>query len=199
MLGREPLISLLDRSKKRVLVALALAVLVHLPATPMLPVLRMAHRLAIRQRELDKPTKPQPPPEVEVQLEQALHQEEQHQEHVEEQAARPEPNSPSASLSMAPPVAVPFNPAQPSPKPADDEAIEKAKELKKAKLKDIGLEGASAKKDEVKPGITLGRQSLGQGARQYRGLRSGMAGLYRTGDRSPERLRRGAGRRPELC
>ena len=156
MLGREPLISLLDRSKKRIVVALGLAVLMHLPATPMFPVLRMVHRIAVKQRALEKPNLPARPPEVEVQLERALHQEEQHQQQVQAVAARHETDSHASSLSMSSIAAVPFNQAQPTVEPVDDAAVVKPKEPKKEKLKDVGLEGDLAKTEEVKPGVTLG-------------------------------------------
>jgi len=156
MASRESLISKLDRSKKRIAIAFGLAVLMHLPATPMLPVLRMVHRVAVRQRELDKQTKPVPPPEVEVQLEQALHQEEKHQQQVEAAQARQEPQSNAASLSMTPPASVPFNQATPAPKPPSDDEQAKLTEPKKEKLRAIGLEGDLTKKENQKPGITLG-------------------------------------------
>jgi hypothetical protein len=155
MLVREPLISLLDRSKKRIIAALALAVLVHLPVTPVLPVLRMVHRLSVKNRELEQPIKPVAPPEVEVQLERAIQQEQRHQEQVHA-SAQAEPEGPSASLAMTPPQSVPFNQASPPETPPDENPIESREKKEKEKLKDIGLEGDLAKKDDTKPGVSLG-------------------------------------------
>jgi hypothetical protein len=162
------LIEALDRSKKRILVAFGLAILMHLPVTPVLPVLRIVHRLALRNKLAAAPlARPAPPPEVEVQLESALRQEQQYQQRkVEAEAAREPDVASRTSLSMAPPANVPFNASEPTPPRADDpvetnkdqeaEKLAETKPKPKEKLKDIGLEGNLSKKEEAKPGITLG-------------------------------------------
>lgn len=158
-MARESLISILDRSKKRILVALGVAILVHLPVTPMLPVMRIVHRIAMQRREVERHNLPEPPREVEVQLEQALNQEAQHQAQKEAAQERREPASEAGALSMPEAANVPFNQAKAvaeAPQPVEDAADGKLKEAKKEKLKDVGLEGDLAKKKNENPGISLG-------------------------------------------
>jgi hypothetical protein len=135
----------LESSKKRVALAVGLALLVHVPLTPVLPMARLLHRISGRA-ERPEPT---PPPEpIEVEMRHALRDEEKRQEERE----RPEPAANNAA-ELAPPANVKFAAAAPD-KPADA-AGEKPKDPKKDKVKAIGLEG-KAKKLLGKPGITLG-------------------------------------------
>jgi hypothetical protein len=162
------LIEALDRSKKRIVLAFGLAILMHLPMTPVLPVLRIVHRLAMRDKNSAVPlARPAPPQEVEVQLESALQKEQQYQQRkVDAEAAREANVASRTSLSMAPPANVPFNASEPAPSRVE-ESVEasraeeaaklfEAKPKPKEKLKDIGLEGKLSKKEEAKPGVTLG-------------------------------------------
>lgn len=149
-------INVSDRSKKRFIIALGIAVLMHLPVTPMLPLMRMVHRIAVRNREVTPP-KPAAPLEVEVELQQAAQVEERRQQKAEAaEAQRDEATSShQAALPDKPAAPLPFAQAKPPP-PAEEPAVDPAKEEKKKKLHDLGLEGAEAKKDEVRPGVTLG-------------------------------------------
>jgi hypothetical protein len=145
----EALIDILDRSRKRIAIAFGLAILLHLPATPVVPVLRLMHRM----RGSEPPpisTVSQPPLEVEVELREALKEEERRKE----QQNRPvEPSPKETSLAMTPPPSGGVKFAQSSPTPeSDPEAAKDAK--KKEKVKDVGLEGLS--KSNSKPGLTLG-------------------------------------------
>jgi hypothetical protein len=148
----ESLIETLDRSKKRIVIAFGLAVLLHMPATPVLPMLRL-------MRRFQTPTPPAstqeaPPREVEVELREALRQEEQRK--IE--PVKPEPPTKSPSLAMAPPTPPPPAPPikfagaaqQPKPDPANPE-----KPVEPKKVKDVGLEGLDSK-SPIKPGVTLG-------------------------------------------
>lgn len=146
----ESLIEILDRSKKRIILAFVAAVLLHVPMTPVLPVLRMVHRLHKNEPPPVSTQDPPKPIEVEVELQQALQQEELRKQ----QLAQPEPQQ-APALAMPtppPPAAVKFSQAAPSPKP---EADNQEKEPKKEKVKDVGLEGMDGKL-KGKPGLTLG-------------------------------------------
>ena len=144
----ETLIEILDRSKKRILIAFGVAVLIHVPMTPVLPVLRMVHRLHQNQAPPASSQEPPKPIEVEVELREAMQQEELRKQ----QSAQPEqPRAPALAMPAPPPPAVKFSQATPAPKPD----AEQAKEPKKEKVKDVGLEGM-ASKVTGKPGVTLG-------------------------------------------
>lgn len=146
----ESLIEVLDRSKKRILIAFGVAILLHFPVTPVVPVLRMALRL----RSGEPPpaaSQELKPREVEVELREALHQEE-----LRKQAPPPPQETKAASLAMSPPLAPPppavkFNKSTPAAKDAEDPP----KDPKKEKVKDVGLEGM-ASQITGKPGVTLG-------------------------------------------
>jgi len=145
----EALIAILDRSKKRLAVAFGLAVLIHFPLTPALPLLRLAHRLTDTKAE----TLPPPPQEVEVELREAARSEEKRR--VEK--AEPPPSK-GASVQMEPPAPVKFGGAKPVPEPekAEEKTVEKPKEPpQKEKVKSVGLEGLSTKPAD-RPAMTMG-------------------------------------------
>jgi hypothetical protein len=145
----EALIDVLDRSKKRIAIAFALAILLHLPATPLMPVLRLVHRLHTSNTPPIS-TQEAPPREVEVELREVLRNEEQRKEQQQTQPEAPQVPAPP------PPPGVKFAASAPVPK-ADPDSTEKAKEPKpeKEKVKDVGLEGMN-KKMVGKPGVSLG-------------------------------------------
>jgi hypothetical protein len=143
----DSLISVLDRSKKRIAIAFGLALALHFPLTPALPVLRLASRLTGKPLA-EKTQKPPPPQEVEVELREALHSEEVRRE----QAHAEPPDGPS--MQMAPPADVKFAGAQ--PKPDADKTPDKPKEVKKDKVKAVGLEGNPNSKIIGKPAVTMG-------------------------------------------
>lgn len=151
----ESLIEVLDRSKKRILIAFAVALFLHFPITPVVPVLRLIHRLRTNETP---PASSQEvrPREVEVELREALRQDELRKD----VPAPPEP--PKSSLSMAPPTPAAAPPPPPAPAavkfakstPTEKAEPEQVKEPKKDKFKDVGLEGM-ASKITGKPGVTL--------------------------------------------
>lgn len=148
----ESLIEVLDRSKKRIAIAFGVALLLHFPLTPALPVVRLALRLKNGEAP-PTPSQEVRPREVEVELREALRQEE-----LRKEAPPPPQQTKAASLAMAPPPAaappppaVKFAKATPSEKDTDDPP----KDPKKEKVKDVGLEGM-ASQITGKPGVTLG-------------------------------------------
>ncbi len=143
------LIEILDRSKKRITIAFGVALLLHLPMTPALPVLRMVHRLTKNQTPQASSQEPPKPREVEVELQEAVRQEELRKEQV----AQPEPPKAEGLTMAPPPAAVKFSQAAPTPKADADKPKEPKPE--KEKVKDVGLEGM-ASKITGKPGVTLG-------------------------------------------
>lgn len=152
----EALIEVLDRSKKRIVIAFGLALLLHFPMTPALPVLRLIHRL----RAAETPpasSQESRPREVEVELREALRQDEARKD----VPAPAEP--PKSSLSMAPPTPQAAPPPPPPPPasvkfskstPSEKADADEPKGPKKEKVKDVGLEGM-ASKITGKPGVTL--------------------------------------------
>lgn len=131
---------------------MGVALLLHFPLTPALPVVRFALRL--KAAETPSPTSQEVRPrEVEVELREALRQDE-----LRKEAPAPPQQAKAASLAMAPPPApaapppaVKFAKATPSAKDDDDPP----KDPKKEKVKDVGLEGM-ASQITGKPGVTLG-------------------------------------------
>ena len=151
MVRLERLILVLDRSRKRLAIAIGVAILLHLPLTPVMPVLRLLNRVA-RHKEVNSPnTQPTAPRQVEVELQQALRNEELRREKAQVQQPS---NGPS--LSVDAPSSVKFNKSSPTSK--DDEAknATKSKEPKKEKVKNVGLEGNLENKITGKPGVTMG-------------------------------------------
>lgn len=146
----EALIDVLDRSKKRIVIALGLAILLHLPATPVMVVLRLMHIL--KAQDTPPPSSAAPPPrQIEVELQEAFHQDQQRRD----QQAPPEPPPNRQTLAMpTPPAPVNFAPGA-ATKEDDPENADKPKDPKKEKVKDIGLEGLVGK-IASKPGVTLG-------------------------------------------
>lgn len=144
----EKLISVLDRSRKRLAIAVGVAILLHLPLTPVMPVLRLLHRVT-RSQDLKNPN-PQPtaPRQVEVELKEALRSEELRHEQAQ---ATPPTNGPSLSVNT--PSSVKFSKSSPTAKPEENA---KPKEPKKEKVKNVGLEGNMESKITGKPGVTLG-------------------------------------------
>jgi hypothetical protein len=145
----ESLIEVLDRSKKRIAIAFVAAVLLHLPMTPAMPVLRMVHRLSKSQTPPVRSQEAPQPREVQVELQEAVRQEQLRKE----QLAQPEPPKTEGLTMAPPPVAVKFSQAAPTPKADADKPKEPKTE--KEKVKDVGLEGVASKLTG-KPGITLG-------------------------------------------
>ena len=143
----EKLISVLDRSRKRLAIAVGVAILLHMPLTPVMPVLRLLNRVT-RNRDLKNPS-PQPtaPRQVEVELKEALRSEELR--HDQAQVTQPT-NGPSLSVNT--PSSVKFSKSSPTNKSEDA----KPKEPKKEKVKNVGLEGNMENKITGKPGVTLG-------------------------------------------
>jgi len=144
----EKLAQVIDRSRKRLAIAVGVAILLHMPLTPVMPVLRLLHRVT-KNKELDHPP-PQPttPRQIEVELKEALKNEELRHE------AQVTPPSNGPSLQVQPPSSVKFNKSTPEAKP-EEEKTDKPKDPKKEKVKVVGLEGMESKLTG-KPGITLG-------------------------------------------
>ena len=151
MVRIEKLILVLDRSRKRLAIAVGVAILLHLPLTPVMPVLRLLNRVT-RHKEVNSPD-PQPtaPRQVEVELREALRSEELR--HEQAQIQQPT-NGPS--LSMDTPSSVKFSKSSPNSKTDEEKVSVKPKEPKKEKVKNVGLEGNLENKITGKPAITLG-------------------------------------------
>ena len=146
----EKLIQVLDRSRKRLAIAVGIAILLHLPLTPVMPVLRLLHRVT-KTKELEKaPPQPSAPRQVEVELKEALRSEELRQEQ-----AKVTPPSNGPSLQVNPPSNVKFSKSTPEQKAEEEKNNAKPKDLKKEKVKNVGLEGVENKLTG-KPGVTLG-------------------------------------------
>jgi hypothetical protein len=142
----ESLIVLLDRSKKRLALAFCVATFLHLPLTPAMPMLKLVQRISGAKTDAKAPELQ----EVEVELQEALRNEEQRR-----QVEKVEPPSRAPSVQMDSPArmriakgeakSVEGKSADASPKPA-----------KTAKVKDLGLEGEVATKLIGRPAVTLG-------------------------------------------
>ncbi len=150
MVRIENLLLVLDRSRKRLALALGVAVLLHMPFTPAMPVLRLMTRMTRSKTPPQMSAKvPQPPRQVEVELQEAAKSEELRQEQ-----AKVQPPSHGPSLTVDPPSSVKFTKTAAKPEP-EKQAV-KQRDLKKEKVKDVGLEGNLNKKMTGKPGMTLG-------------------------------------------
>src|SRR5690242_18753423 len=105
------LIDLLDRSKKRLALAFAIAVLVHLPLTPGMRLLSLATRLSSVQRGGQQPAAA---PQVEVELQEALRNEQQHLEQGKAVSAA------KASVQLDQPQDVKFAKGEAKPKDSNE-------------------------------------------------------------------------------
>jgi len=145
----EKLIQVLDRSRKRLAIAVGVAILLHLPLTPVMPVLRLLHRVT-KSRELPAPPPPPTAPrQVEVELKEAMRNEE-----IRHEQAQNSPPSNGPSLQVNPPSNVKFGKSAPEVKP-EEKNDTKPKDPKKEKVKNVGLEGMESK-ITGKPGVTMG-------------------------------------------
>jgi hypothetical protein len=161
----ESLITVLDRSKKRLALAFCVALFLHLPLTPAMPVLKLVQR--ITGANAKKEAKATPPQEIEVELEEALRSEEKRLQ--DERVSAP---AKAASVQVEPPPHVKLARSEPKASSAKNEAKaahlkkearpehsvnadNRAKQAKKAKVKDLGLEGDLASKVGKRPAVTL--------------------------------------------
>jgi hypothetical protein len=150
MVRIENLVLALDRSRKRLAIAVGVAILLHLPLTPVMPVLRLVNRVTRHKHPPKNAQVPQPPRQVEVELREAMKSEE-----IRQEQAKVQPPSHGPSLTMDQPSSVKFNKATPAKPEPEKEALKK-KDPKKEKVKPIGLEGNLANKLTGKPAMTLG-------------------------------------------
>lgn len=146
----EKLIQVLDRSRKRLAIAIGVAILLHMPLTPVMPVLRLLHRVVKTKEPERTPPQPSTPRQVEVELKEALRNEELRQEQ-----AKVTPPSNGPSLQVDSPSHVKFSKSTPEAKAEEERNNAKPKDPKKEKVKNVGLEGMEGKLTG-KPGITLG-------------------------------------------
>jgi len=150
MVRIEKLLFALDRSRKRLAIAVGIAILLHMPLTPMMPVLRLVSRVTRKAPRPLVSNVPQPPRQVEVELREAVRSEE-----VRQEQAKIQPASHGPSLTVDPASNVKFTKTGP-PKTEQEKQAVKQKDPKKEKVKNIGLEGDLNKKMTGKPGMTLG-------------------------------------------
>jgi|GEM_PF-1927088 len=151
MVRIENLLLALDRSRKRLAIAFGLALLLHMPFTPAMPVLRLMTRVTRSRVPPDTSARvPLPPREVEVELREAARNEELRQEQ-----AKSQPPSHGPSLTVDPPGNVKFSKSA-AAKPEPEKQAVKQRDPKKEKVKEIGLQGNLNKKMTGKPGMTLG-------------------------------------------
>ena len=132
MVGIENLLLALDRSRKRLVIAVGVAILLHMPLTPVMPVLRLARRVA-RHQTHQQAQVPQPPRQVEVELKEAIKSEEMRQEQ-----AKVQPASNGPSLTVDPPTSV--NSTRPRHRSLSRKK-RSTSQIEKEKVKPIGLEG----------------------------------------------------------
>jgi hypothetical protein len=151
MVRIEDLLLVLDRSRKRLAIAFGVAVLLHMPFTPAMPVLRLMARVTRSRTPPQASTRvPLPPRQVEVELREAVKSEEIRQEQAKIQSPSHGP-----SLTVDPPSNVKFTKTT-AAKPEPEKQAVKQRDPKKEKVKDVGLEGNLNKKMSGKPGMTLG-------------------------------------------
>lgn len=143
----DKLITVLDRSRKRLAIAVCVAILLHVPFTPVMPVLRLLHRVTRTKDTSVAAPQPSAPRQVEVELKEALRSEE-----LRREQAQLTPPSNGPSLSVDTPSSVKFS--KNTPAKAEDSA--KLKDPKKEKVKNVGLEGNMQSKITGKPAITIG-------------------------------------------
>src|SRR5664280_625688 len=144
-------IQVLDRSRKRLAVAVGVASLLHLPFTPVMPVLRLLHRVTRHKDVQAANTQLTVPRQVEVELREALRSDELRQEQAQVQ----QPSN-GASLTVDTPSSVKFSKSAPAANAEAEKEANKLRDLKKEKVKNVGLEGNLENKITGKPGITLG-------------------------------------------
>jgi hypothetical protein len=140
----EALITVLDRSKGRLFVAFLVALFIHFPLTPAVPMLKLAHRLTKNKTEAPPPPRTEL---VDVELKEALRSEERRAQPKAEPAQK-------SAMQMEPASPVKFAPSPAQPQP-DDKGEDKPKDLKRDKVKAIGLDGDISKKLIGKPPVTL--------------------------------------------
>ena len=134
----EALIDTLDRSRKRIVIALAMAIVLHVPATPVTRVLRVLRIL----RTPEPASVQQQPRPIEVELQDAVRREDLR---TEQRNARPDRESLAVTSQFAP-----------SPAPtADPKNADEPKDRKKEKFRQVGLEGIDNTVTS-RPGMTLG-------------------------------------------
>ncbi len=150
MVRIEKLTLALDRSKKRLAIAVGVAILLHMPLTPVMPVLRLLNRVTRHKTPHQNAQLQQPPRQVEVELREALKSEE-----IRHEQANVQPPSHGPSLTVDPPSSVKFSKSTPSKPEPEKEALKK-NDPKKEKVKPVGLEGNLHNKLTGKPGMTLG-------------------------------------------
>jgi hypothetical protein len=156
MTERESLVGLLDRSRKRLAVALGVALFLHLPLTPALSLFKLAHRLSMAR----EPVKPPPPRELEVELQDALNSEQKRAESRDTAAPSKAPSvqlEPPAPLEVAKPEARP-GAAGATPKPGNDarEAVAAPEQARREKIRQLSFEGDRTVKSGTKPGAMMG-------------------------------------------
>ncbi len=154
----EAFIALVDRSRKRLIIALIAALLLHMPFTPAAPMVRLLRRFIHFEETPAAKVKltPPPPREVEVELREALRSDVERQEQA--LLAKPS-NASSLSLGMPKPTPSPVKFAQgeasrPPPKP--EEPAAKPEPPKKPKIKQVGLEGKVKGDIRGRPNVTIG-------------------------------------------
>src|SRR4030095_4527400 len=147
----ESLIELLDRSRKRLALGFCIAILIHLPLTPGMPMLSFVQRMTDRKAKQASP--PAPPREIEVELQEALRSEEKRLQNEKLEAS-----SKAASVQIEAPANVRLAKGEPNPKDAKSEAkpestnkTEAKKQVRKTKVRDLGLEGELASKLVYRP------------------------------------------------
>jgi len=146
----EKLVQVLDRSRKRLAIAIGVAILLHMPLTPVMPVLRLLHRVTKNKQLENPPAQVSAPRQVEVELQEAVRNEELRQEQAK---AVPPSNGPS--LQVDPPSNIKFAKSTSAAHSEEEKENAKPKDLKKEKVKNIGLEGLDSK-ITGKPGVTMG-------------------------------------------
>jgi hypothetical protein len=152
------LLDFVERSRKRLLVAGVIALGLHLPFTPAMPLFRVLERMMLlREDQSVKQEEPVPPQQVEVELKELARQEEAKK--FEEQ--KQDKNANSLSLSKpapTPPTGVKF--AQGQNQPASEQKAENPASPppppEKKRPKEIGLDGKLSQDLAGKPGVTLG-------------------------------------------
>lgn len=152
----ESLIVVLDRSKKRLALASFIALLIHLPLTPAMPILKFVQRMNdANARQAPKAT---PPQQVEVELQEALRSEEKRL-----QSAKVEAASKSTSVEIEAPANIRLakgeaktSNAKSETKPENAIKADAQAKAKKTKVRDLGLEGEPASKVVDRPAVTLG-------------------------------------------
>ncbi len=142
----DTLIVVLDRSRKRLAVALGIAIILHLPFTPAMPILRLLHRITGHKQLQQENRAPAKPREVEVELREAAKSDQLRQE-------TPQVPPTGPSITVGAPSNIKFAKNADSKKSDPDKPKDKQE---KAKVKDVGLEGKLENRINLKPNVTLG-------------------------------------------